>query len=242
MGKIELEALRKRARAAGIDHGAVARANRAKALDMGSREWCPVRKRYVPSAQMGLREPREPRLRQTLPLDVSLPRRWVVAVCKPSMALGVADDLNELGFVAYCPLSRKVHLRARARVGRRKMIRQYPVFGDYLFVGEVDEPLQGSIHGGISYLIGDSRGALSVPASFVLSINQAELDGKWDETKTPTWSKTFKVGDQVRISAGPFTGFAGLVDACSKAGIRVDLDLFGRRTSTTLKPSALELA
>jgi transcription antitermination factor NusG len=167
----------------------------------------------------------------------------VVAVCKPSMARGVAEDLNELGLVAYCPLSRKVHLRARARVGRRKIIRQYPVFGVYIFVGEVDGPLQASIHSGISYLVGDSQGALSVPESFVLAINQAELDGKWDETKgLPSWAKTFKRGDPVRVKEGPFTGFAGLVDACSKAGIRVDLDLFGRRTSTTLKPSALELA
>jgi hypothetical protein len=151
-------------------------------------------------------------------------------------------DLCELGFLAYCPLGRKTLYRARARVGRRKRIHQSPVFGSYLFVGERDGPLQASIHDGISYLIGDSQGAWSLNPSFVLSINEDELSGRWDDTKTPTWAKAFKIGDQVRIGAGPLTGFQGLVEACSKAGITVDLDLFGRRTSTTLKPSALELA
>ena len=232
MGKIELEALRRRARSAGIDAGSIARAARAQRASFG-----------IGSRQPRLLEPPTPVLVAPRALPVDEVRRWVVAVCKPSMARGVAEDLNELGLVAYCPLSRKVHLRARARVGRRKIIRQYPVFGVYIFVGEVDGPLQASIHSGISYLVGDSQGALSVPESFVLAINQAELDGKWDETKgLPSWAKTFKRGDPVRVKEGPFTGFAGLVDACSKAGIRVDLDLFGRRTSTTLKPSALELA
>jgi transcription antitermination factor NusG len=232
MGKIDLEALRKRARAAGIDAGSIARAARAQRASFG-----------IGSRQTGINEPPAPVFVAPRALPMDDVRRWVVAVCKPSMARGVADDLNDLGFVAYCPLSRCVHLRARARVGRRKIIRQYPVFGVYIFVGEVDGPLQASIHSGISYLVGDSQGALSVPASFVLAINQDELDGKWDETRgRPSWAKTFKRGDQVRVKEGPFGGFSGLVDAVSKAGVDVDISMFGRMTTTTFKSSALELA
>jgi transcription antitermination factor NusG len=231
MGKIELESLRKRARAYGLDQGSIARVLRAQRSLSG-----------IGSRQTGLVEPPAPVLVSPRVLPMDEVRRWVVAVCKPSMARGVADDLNELGFVAYCPLSRKVHLRARARVGRRKMIRQYPVFGSYIFVGQVDDPLQASIHDGIAGILGDSLGALAVPARLVLAINQAELDGKWDETKTPAWAGKFHVGDLVKVKDGPFAGFGGLIDACSKAGIDVDIRMFGRETRTRFKPSTLELA
>jgi transcription antitermination factor NusG len=227
MGKIELEALRKRARAYGLDQGSIARVLRAQRSSSAAG-----------SRQTGLRMPTNDRLRDPFPLDVSSAQRWVVAVCKPSMSLGVADDLNELGFVAYCPLNRKVHLHARARVGRRKMIRQYPVFGPYIFVGEVSEPLQASIHDGMAGVLGDSLGALAIPARLVLAINQAELDGKWDETKTRALSKKFKKGDKIKTLAG----FEGLVTAIEEAGIKVDLKMFGGAVSTTLKPNALEMA
>jgi transcription antitermination factor NusG len=235
MGKIELEALRRRARSIGIDLGTLARAARAKRSSFG-----------IGSRQPPINEPPAPVLVAPSALPMDGVRRWVVAVCKPSMARGVADDLNELGFVAYCPLSRKVHLRARARVGRRKIIRQYPVFGVYIFVGEVDGPLQASIHSGISYLVGDSHGAWSLDPSFVLARNRDELAGKWDETKTPVWERKdlikFKKGKKVSVLSGPFASFGGFVEECSKAGIKVGLDIFGRVTPVEFEPSALEMA
>jgi transcription antitermination factor NusG len=231
MGKIELEVLRKRARALGMDPGSLARAARAQRSISG-----------IGSRQTGIHELPAPVLVAPRALPMDEVRRWVVAVCRPQMARGVALDLNELGFVAYCPLGRKTVYQARARVGRRKRIHQTAVFGRYLFVGEVEEPLSAWVHDGISEIIGDSAGPWALDQRAVRAINEAEIDGKWDETKIPAWARTFKIGDAVRIGDGPLTGFQGLVEAFSKAGIRVDLDLFGRRTSTTLKPSALELA
>lgn len=231
MGKIELEALRKRARAAGLDPGTLARAARAQRSASG-----------IGSRQTGLVEPPAPVLVPPRALPMEGVRRWVVAVCKPSMARGVGEDLNELGFIAYCPLGRKTLYRARARVGRRKRIHQFAVFGRYLFVGESQEPLQASIHDGIACVLGDSLGPLAIPPRVILEINQAEIDGKWDDSKTPAWAGNFKRGDHVRISDGPFTGFDGLVEVCSKAGVTVDIAMFGRRNPITMKPSALELA
>ena len=137
----------------------------------------------------------------------------MVAVCKPSLALSVSQDLPALGFRAYCPLGRRIVFRDRHRSGvRKKHILQFAVFGRYLFVGEMDEPLQAYIHEGIVAVIGDCMGAWGLNPEVVRAINEAELAGEWDDIGSAT--NPFKVGQSVRIVAGhPFEHFVGIVRA-----------------------------
>ena len=126
MVSLELAALRKRARAAGIAPGIVARAQRAKEAHQA--EW-------HASCAWPFSPPPAPRLIDPSPIDFEGVSRWVVAICKPSMARSVGEDLPALGFRTYCPLGRRVVLRARGPGGtRRRRIHQWAVFGRYLFV------------------------------------------------------------------------------------------------------------
>ena len=217
MGMIELAALRKRARAAGIVPGTVAHAERLRA-----------------SAQTGLRAPPPLRLVDPTPIDFEGVQRWTVAVCKPSMARSVGEDLPALGFRAYCPLGRRLVFRAPHRSGtRKKHILQFAVFGRYLFVGEMLEPLAASIHEGIVDVIGDSRGAWSLNPRIVQAINEAELAGQWDYVGSS--ENPYKVGQLVRIADNhPFEHFVGVISAFLHGGAWINLDVFGRSTPVSV--------
>ena len=168
MVSLELAALRKRARAARTAPGVVARAERAKAeFGIGSR-------------QTGLRPPPLPRLVLTDGV-----RRWVVAVARPSLAWSVSEDLCLLGFRAYCPIGRRfIQHRVRKSNTRKRIIYQFPVFGRYIFIGEVDDPLSKSIHDGLVGIVGDGSGPLALDPEIVKDINEKELAGEWDSTKS----------------------------------------------------------
>lgn len=224
MGAIELANLRRRAREAGIAPGILARTERA---------------RYHASQQTGLHAPPEPRLVDAAPIQFEGVHRWVVAICKTSMSRSVGEDLNAIGFRAYCPLGRRIVYRGRTGSSQRKRrIHQFAVFGRYLFVGELQEPLNSYHHEGIVDVIGDSLGAWPLKPRVLQAINEAELAGKWNDRDPDA---TFKRGDHVRLSAGPFASFEGFVLECSKAGVKIDVEMFGRKISTTVKSSVLEL-
>jgi transcription antitermination factor NusG len=214
---IELAALRKRARAAGIAPGIVARAERLRA-----------------AAQTGLRAPSPVRLVDPTAVEFEDVSRWGVAVCKPSMARSVGEDLPALGFRAYCPLGRRMVFRDRHRSGtRKKHILQWAVFGRYLFVGEMLEPLAASLHEGIVDVIGDSQGAWSLHPRIVHAINQAELAGQWDYVGSS--ENPFKIGQSVRIAEGhAFEHFIGIVTALMHGGAWINLDVFGRETPVSV--------
>ena len=221
MGMIDLASLRRRAREAGIAPGVVARAERLR------------------SAYDGTHAPPAARLIDPRAINFEGVDRWVVAICKPSMAMSVSEDLNAIGFRAYCPLGRRIVFRGRSAGARKRRIHQWAIFGRYLFVGELGEPLATYIHEGIVDVIGDSKGAWQLNPAVLKAINDAELAGQWDTTKTPDWVK-FQVGAYVKVTGiNPFSGFEGFVQACSKAGIDVELDIFGRKTNVRVQGAKL---
>jgi transcription antitermination factor NusG len=246
MTSVDLAALRKRARLAGIEVGALARTDHAKRLAFEAAEAKRAANRqggedYRPSRsqRFGWLLPRRESSSTPQRIDET-GARWVVAMCKPGNAIGVADDLRALGFRCLCPIGREVIYRARGKNGKReRRVREYAVFGSYLFVGEVSEPLASSVHDRIEFVISDSGGPLSVRPQVIRVLNDLELRGKWNQVKAP--AAGFQIGQEVRVTDGPFAYFLGMIEELRGNGaIKVGMDIFGQKTPVEIEACQLE--
>jgi hypothetical protein len=165
-----------------------------------------------------------------------------VAFAGASRVRAVAADLRELGFRAYCPLGRRVIHRARGPYGKReRRVEQYPVFGGYLFVGEVKEPLTREMDYRIVDILRMGFERLTVPAQAIRDINDAEIAGEWDGTKA---APTFALGRRVKVNIGRdhLAEFFGIVQGIEKSGkIRVSAYLFGHHTTILVNEEKLSL-
>lgn len=157
----------------------------------------------------------------------------------------VADDLELLGFRAYCPLGRKHISWIGARQLEKKIIRQFPVFSRYIFAGHdigARRELDRDAHDKIHSILGNSEGHIALPGEAISFINKLELSGQWDQTKSWREKTSLKLGVQVNITDGPFAQYNGFVSALhSENAIDVLISIFGRPTPVKIDPAFVEL-
>jgi transcription antitermination factor NusG len=120
--------------------------------------------------------------------------------CEKRAELG----LREQGFDVYLPSITKWcrHSRRKTRVQRPLMIR-------YLFVAlDRDEPQFYRVRqtDGVECIVGTLGEPIAVPPKWVDELRTAEIAGDFDETR-PANFVDITVGQRVRITGGPFTGF-----------------------------------
>jgi transcriptional antiterminator RfaH len=128
---------------------------------------------------------------------------WYVVYTKPKWEKKVAERLNEIGVVTYCPLITKV-----SQWSDRKKIIQVPLFNSYIFV-QIEEANRNRVFevvGAVRYLFWLGKAAvvkdaeieaikewLSVPEQYEVSLDQ--------------WKK----GDKIVLESGPFVSQSAVI-------------------------------
>ena len=128
---------------------------------------------------------------------------WYVVYTKPKWEKKVAERLNAIGVVTYCPLITKV-----SQWSDRKKIVSVPLFNSYIFV-QIEEKKRNQIFeitGAIRYLFWLGKPAvvkdseietikdwLAVPEQFDIALNE--------------WKK----GDKIILESGPFTSQSAII-------------------------------
>lgn len=134
------------------------------------------------------------------------------------------------------PTQKTFHIREGKRVEREKKL-----FNSYLIIQmELNPETYSFIMGlpGVTNFLGSGKKAQPLTESEVnrlLGINERDKDSPEEYEYLP--------GDMIRINAGPFTDFEGVIDKISpdKKKLTVKVTVFGRVTPVEVKMDQIEL-
>lgn len=184
--------------------------------------------------------------------------RWHIVHCVGKSDRHVVDWLKRLELETYYPGVRemravpKKELSQKQRKSGVKVMRPQvvPLFPRYMFV-RFDMGKNGWRDmfriAGVGGMVCHGEMPVWVPDGLIDDIRGKEVDGAVPG-KTPA-HLIFKVGEEVRVSGGPFASFLGVVDRLPTAAIeeidpddriKVVIDIFGRSTSVDLEISQIE--
>ncbi|MEJ0027272.1 MAG: transcriptional activator RfaH [Rhizomicrobium sp.] len=159
--------------------------------------------------------------------------RWYVLQTQPHAENRAIANLERQGFHVFCPRIRKTVRHARA-------VKQVfsPLFPGYVFL-ERDIAIESwrSVNGtfGVMRLITQGEAPQPVPHGIVEAL-QSRMGGDG----AMNWAPSFKIGQAIRITEGPFTDLIGTLEQLDASGrVRVLLDLLGRAVSVALRQEAL---
>lgn len=170
---------------------------------------------------------------------------WHVAYVEPRVERELVGTIkDELGFEAYTPLE-----QYRATIRGRRVDACRPVFPRYVFVA--CDPYKDEwqrlldVDGVVDVLRNDNIPGY-VPASWIMAIRKAEEAGVFDRIR-PNASK-FKIGETVRVSEGPFSGFHALIQefiakmrsTTASKRAKVLVAFMGRMSAIEMDVTALE--
>lgn len=128
---------------------------------------------------------------------------WYVVYTKPKWEKKVAERLNEIGVVTYCPLIMKI-----SQWSDRKKTISVPLFNSYIFVQleDIDRNRVFEVAGTVRYLFWLGKPAI---------VRNAEIEAiqKWLSTPDEyeitldKWQK----GDKIMLDSGPFISQTAII-------------------------------
>ena len=164
---------------------------------------------------------------------VELPNcwRWAIARVHAGFEFLVADDLTASGdFYGYAPHRVVVHERARVpgpREFRKAVERDYAIFAGYVFVGCFEGVYLGrNSHREILDVLGDALGRPGMSQAAMEALNRLHVVGALQPREAPSLVE----GERVQVDLGGID-VPGVVRALGKAGVTVDVEMFGQLTA-----------
>lgn len=161
---------------------------------------------------------------------------WVVVNTQPHREHLALENLARQEFHVYCPMMRK-----RVSHARRMQDVLRPMFPGYLFVAVDPDPQRWRpilSTFGVRTLLRCGERLSFLDDGFVQSLKAREIDGAIIRPTRP-----YKVGQQVRLTAGPFDGLvATIIERDEKDRLILLMDILNRpvkvRTEACLVTSA----
>lgn len=148
-------------------------------------------------------------------------RRWYVVKTLPRRELFAAQQLANQGFTTFLPKQVKT-----VRHARRVRTGLAAFFPSYLFVEiDVERERWRSINGtyGVSHLVTQGERPIPAPAGVI-----EDLIASADERGVLVEGPWLKIGQEVRITHGPFVDHVAIIDRFGNAeGVRVLLEIMG---------------
>ena len=143
---------------------------------------------------------------------------WYALYTKPRNEKKVADSLNALGIEVYCPVINTV----KQWSDRKKKV-TLPVLPSYVFV-KIEEQKRNDVFqvaGVVRYVFWLGKPAIIRPIEI-----EALQHSLTQEYKSITTTQLQK-GDSVKIPAGPFKGYEGIIRQVSASKMQLLLDSIG---------------
>ena len=128
---------------------------------------------------------------------------WYVVYTKPKWEKKVAERLNEIGVVSYCPLVAK-----ERQWSDRKKVVNVPLFNSYIFV-QIEEQERSrvfEIPGAVRYLFWLGKPAMVKDSEIETIQNWLSAPATY-EVSLDEWKK----GDKIVLESGPFVSQSAII-------------------------------
>ena len=153
---------------------------------------------------------------------------WIVVSTHAHKEAQASSHLIRQGFSIYSPVLRKA-----VRHARRTQSVLRPLFTGYLFVESILEPtwwrpIASTV--GVRGIIKHGDAPANLDDDFIAALRAREVDGVIARPSQP-----FAIGQHVRLSSGPFDGFAAkIIELSDRDRVIVLLDLLNQQVKATV--------
>lgn len=150
-----------------------------------------------------------------------------------------AGSLEELGISVYLPVEARWRRTPRTRVRVES-----PLFPGYLFalLDDVGIALAHEADG-VHAVIGAFRTKATIEPGRLEALRSAQQAGEFDRTLNDPAVKTYRPGEVLQVTEGPFSGWIGsVVKAKGKGRLILMTELFGKKRQIELPVGSLVAA